>query len=139
MTSQEEIKDVLDGFQSYSILNSTNDERLKLIKDQYISDLEIEYLSSGRDVLRQLSEPNSFAILDLNFYLEGLNKRLPIKRHPVFDEIDVPFGIIMPKGSDWAPILKDFFESGFVESNRYNQIISKHLGNSGLKLIRDSN
>ncbi len=136
LESVQEIPTKLAGMKAYSIRATTNEERVKRIKEQYLPSLEIEYFSSTNIIIDQLLKDDSaFAIIDLNFYLEALKKRLAIKRHPVADEQDVPFGIIMPKNSDWTPILESFFSSGFIESPRYGEIVSKNLGSGALRLL----
>lgn len=132
----EELTKSFSQMKGVSITNSTNDQRLKELGESYLPSLEIEYFKSGNQLLRKVvQDQNSFAVIDLNFYVEALLTRQPIKRHSVFDQKDVPFGIVMPKGSGWAPVLKEFFNSGFITSTTYSQIISENLGSSALRLI----
>lgn len=136
LNSMDEISSSFSGMKGYSIASTTNDERIQEIKKDYLPQAEITYFNSTNEVLDGLLESErAFAIIDLNFYLEALNARMPIKRHAVGDRKDDPFGIVMPKNSDWTPVMREFFDSGFVESSRYSEIIAKNLGNSALRLL----
>ena len=136
LTGYKDISVKFDGMTAFSVASSTYHQRLLDIRTSYLTDLKIVNVSSGIDVMKELSvNKEAFAVLDLNFYLEILHKKYPIKRHPVCDERDEPFGIIMPKGNDWAPLLNAFFNSGYIESTEYSQVIAKNLGNSALKLL----
>lgn len=136
LSSLRELPERFSGMVGYSIESTTNEERMQKIKTKYLPDLEIKYFDSTNEVLQNIvKNTKAFAVIDLNFYLGALNERLPIKRHAVGDEKDDPFGIIMPKDCDWSPLLTDFFDSGFIQSARYSEIISKNLGNSALRLL----
>jgi len=71
--------------------------------------VEIEILDSVT------GDSNGFGFVDIHYYLQYLNKGKPVKRHPAGDEGGDEFGIIMPKNSDWAPVLAEFFNSGFLD------------------------
>jgi hypothetical protein len=77
----------------------------------------------------------AFAILDLTYYIQSLTAR-NLKRHAIGDQSGDVLGITMPLSSDWEPILKEFFESGFISSPEYKAIISKHMGKSALRMIQ---
>ena len=66
---------------------------------------------------------------------------MPIKRHAVADTDIEYFGIVLPKNSDWTPVLTEFFEhdGGYLNSVRYKEILSKHLGHKILSLIKTLN
>lgn len=138
LSNMSEISQKFSGMSGYSVASTTNDERIQQIKKSYLPSAEISYFSSTNEVLNQLlKNEDAFAIIDLIFYLEALNSRMPIKRHAVGDERDDPFGIIMPKNSDWSPVMAEFFTSGFIDSSRYSEIIAKNLGNSALRLLNN--
>ena len=124
------------GKVGYTISNTTYEARMKQIKADYLPDLNITYFKAGSQLTDELSKnKDAFAVMDLNFYLEALNKRKPLKRHPAFDEKGDSFGIIMPKNSDWGELLDEFLSSGFLKSSEYRQILIKNLGNSARMLL----
>ena len=107
------------------------------IKNDYFANMKIVELSNIAPLMNQLkNNDKSFAILDLNYYLEVLQKKLPIKRHPIGDRKDDQFGVIMPKNCDWQPLLNDFFVD-FIGSTSYSEIISRNLGASALRLMNN--
>ena len=72
------------------------------------------------------------------FYLEGIKNQKVLKRHPCGDQGPEELGFIMPKNSDWQPVLEEFFNAngGYLLSKQYNSILVKHLGDVGVKLLK---
>lgn len=131
-----EISEAFVTKKAFSVAASTYLSRLHQIKESYFPELEIELVNSGLDVMNKVSgDSNSFAIVDLLYYLEFYKKGYAIKRHQVGDLNGDLFGIIMPLNNDWKPILDDFFQSGFIQSPEYRKIISNHLGKSAIRLV----
>ncbi|MEM7550479.1 MAG: transporter substrate-binding domain-containing protein [Bacteroidota bacterium] len=121
---------------AYTVKNSTNEEFILEVKNKYYPALEIVYVDSFSEVLSKvLADKSSFANIDFTYWLDALKDKKPIKRHPAGDERSEQFGIIMPRSNDWAPVLSDFFNSGFIGSTEYKKIIAKHLGNNALQLL----
>ena len=119
-----------------SVPSSTYLDRLERIQSSYYPNMKIELVNSGQDVIERIaSDRTTFAVVDLLYYLEFFKKGSPIKRHKIGDELGDQFGILLPKESDWKPVLDEFFESGFMASSAYRIIISNHLGSSVARLI----
>ena len=135
LTDLKKIGAEFEGMTAYTLEGSTYYDRLKSLKNNSFPNLKIEYLSSGDEILdRLIADTEAFAFLDLNYYLEVLKNKEPVKRHPVGDKKDDQYGVIMPKGSDWKSPLNDFFDE-FIGSTAYSEVISKNLGASALRLI----
>lgn len=127
------------GMTAYSVESSTYYERLREIKTNYFPDLKIESLSSVNAVLAKIkTSDKAFGVLDLNYYLQEV-KEGKIKRHAVGDKGEDKFGVLMPLSSDWEPIIKDFFDSGYIGGSEYRKLITEHLGKSALRLIEGVN
>lgn len=135
LSSLDDMASNFNGLTAYTLAESSYFRRLTELKNNYYPNLKIEMVPSESDVMDKLRSEKAIGILDFNYYLEVLQNRYNIKRHPVGDLQDDQFGIIMPKNSDWEPVIKRFFESGFSESNQYSQIISENLGSTALKLL----
>ncbi len=135
LSSLDDMASSFNGLTAYTLNESSYFKRLSELKSQYYPNLKIETVPSESDVMDKLRAEKAIGILDFNYYLEALQKRYNIKRHPVGDLQNDQFGIIMPKSSDWEPVIKQFFESGFTGSSRYSQIISENLGSTALKLL----
>ena len=119
-----------------TVKNSTNEKRILAIKEQYYPDLKIEHVPSFGQVMDIIvRDRRKFAHLDFTWYFDAVQKRWPVKRHPGGDDKTEEFGIIMPKSNDWAPLLADFMNSGFVGSEEYKKIIADHLGQNAMKFL----
>ena len=119
------------------VKGSTNEARVLDLKKKYLPNLVIESSASFlKSIETVAAEKNTFTSADFTYYLKALQARKPIKRHAIFDEAGEEFGIIMPLSNDWNPLLNEFMKSGFIESSRYNKIITDHLGQSVLTFIK---
>lgn len=130
------------GMTAYAAKGTLNEKRILEIKSNYYSDLKINYASSSSETLEKvLADKNSFSYLDLAFYLDAINKKQPIKRHGIGDKSSEEFGFIMPLGSDWRPVMEEFFafNGGYKNSSAYKKILIKHLGTHAVKLIASTN
>ena len=94
--------------------------------------------TSQETLEKVLADPNGFAYLDLAFYLEAIQMKKNVKRHPVGDKAAEQFGLIMPGNSDWSPVWEEFFAAngGYLNSSQYKNILIKHLGETGMKLMQ---
>ncbi len=123
---------------AYTVPGSTYQDRLNDLREKYFSEMTIEYVPSGQAVMQALNEnENSFAIVDLLYYMECYKKGYAIKRHKLGDEPGDQFGIIMPGNSDWQAVLNEFLGAGFLKSMDYRMIVSDHVGKSALRLLDD--
>jgi ABC-type amino acid transport substrate-binding protein len=126
---------------AYLTKGTQNEKRILDIKNQSFKDLTLFYATSDSDLLERItSDDNSFAYLDLVFYLEAVKKKMELKRHPAGDKPAEEFGIIMPPTSDWEDVIKEFFDAngGYKNSSEYKKIIIKHLGTTGAKLLESA-
>lgn len=136
LNSLEGISTGFNGMTMVTVKGSLHEERLLKIKKDYYPQVEVKYVGSFNDVLQELVQnEKAFTELDFTYYLASLKSRIPVKRHPVGDGTAEEFGIIMPKNSDWAPVMARFMESGFMESTEYRKMIADHLGQHALKLL----
>ncbi|MFY0690180.1 MAG: transporter substrate-binding domain-containing protein [Cyclobacteriaceae bacterium] len=127
LSSMDEIQTAFAGMKAYTIEGSTQKLRIEKIRDEYLPDLKIEILASTTDVMNALvSDPKSFSALDLVDYL-GSEIRGQLRRHAVADADGDQFGVIMPKNSDWEPIMKEFFDAGFINGYKYRKMLMTNL------------
>lgn len=133
------ISSTFKGLTAYAPKGTTNEKRLLDIKEKHYPGMAIKYASSSPETLAKvLADKKGFAYLDLAFYLDALQKRKPLKRHPVGDQSSEQFGFIMPLNSDWQPLMEEFFQSngGYTNTVPYKKILMKHLGDTGVKLLQ---
>lgn len=139
LTDISKIGETFKGLTAYAPKGTTNEKRLLDIKSKYFPDMSIKYAPSSPETLEKvLTDANGFAYLDLAFYLDAIQRRKALKRHPVGDQSSEQFGFIMPMNSDWQPLMNEFFAAngGYTSSMAYKKILAKHLGDTGVKLLQ---
>jgi len=135
----EDIKTAFAGLTSYTAKGTLSEKKTADLKQKYFPDMKIVYTASSQETYEKVSaDPKGFAYLELAYYLESVQQRKPLKRHAVGDKASDKFGFIMPMSSDWQPVLDEFFKAdgGYTNSAGYKKILSKHLGEIGLKLLQ---
>lgn len=117
---------------------TTHETRIKQLKNSHFPALQVE-LTTGFEESNKLvsTNKNYFTYIDFSTYLNVLDNKVPLKRHPAGDKSGEYFGFIMPKDSDWEPVLNEFFSQngGYVRSIEYRKMMSKHLGSHVLKMM----
>ncbi len=137
----EDLPKTFANYTAYTAKGTLNEKRINDLKSKYFPGMKVTTLTTSQEVLEKVFEDaNSLAYLDLAFYIEAVQLKKPIKRHPVGDKSSEQFGFIMPSNSDWAPVLDEFFKAngGYQNTKEYKSILIKHLGESGVKLLKQS-
>jgi hypothetical protein len=135
----EDISKSFANFTAYTAKGTTNEKRILDLKQKYFPAMKIANTTTSQETLEKLfSDPNGFAYLDLAFYIEAVQMKKPIKRHPVGDKAAEQFGIVMPTSSDWSPLIEEFFKAngGYTNTKEYKTILIKHMGEAGVKLLQ---
>lgn len=141
LTKLEDMPKTFGKLTAYVAKGTVNEKRVQLLKQKYFKDLVIVLTANSQETYEKIStDPNGFAYLDLAFYLESVQNRKPLKRHPVGDIAADQFGFAMPMNSDWYPLLDEFFKAngGYTNSAQYKGILKKHLGEIGVKLLQSA-
>jgi ABC-type amino acid transport substrate-binding protein len=126
---------------AYTAKGTLNEKRILDLKNNYYSDLKIVYTTTSQETLEKIFEdPKGVGYLDLAFYLEAVQMKKGIKRHPIADKAAEQFGFIMPLNSDWTPVLDEFLKAngGYTTKAKYKSILLKHLGEAGMKLMQSA-
>lgn len=134
-----EMPTLFKGGHAYTAKGTTNESRMILLKKSFYNEMNLQYTTSSQETLEKIvSDPQGYGYLDLAFYLEAVQLKKNIRRHPVGDKAAEQFGFIMPLNSDWYPILEEFFtaDGGYLASARYRSILHRHLGEAGMKLLK---
>lgn len=138
LTKFEDASKTFAGLTAMTVKGTTNEKRLLDLKKDYYPEMKVAYTTSSPEALEKvLTDKSLFSYLDLAFYLDAVERRKPIKRHPIGDQSSEQFGFTMPLNSDWQPLMNEFFEAngGYTNSIAYKKIIRKHLGDTGVKLL----
>jgi putative glutamine transport system substrate-binding protein len=137
----EDLPTTFGKLTAYTAKGTLNEKRILELKEKYFPAMKITYTSTSQETLEKVfADPNGFAYLDLAFYLEAVQLKKSVKRHPIADKAAEQFGFVMPLNSDWYPILDEFFKAngGYVNSAQYRKILVKHLGETGVKLLQSA-
>jgi ABC-type amino acid transport substrate-binding protein len=141
LTRLEDLPRTFGDMTAYTAKGTINGWRIEELKKKYYPAMKINYLATSQEALEKiLLDQKGFAYLDLVFYLEAVQRGKPVKRHPIGDKPAEEFGFIMPKTSDWSGIVQEFFEAngGYVNSTPYKNILIKHLGQTGLRMLQSA-
>jgi ABC-type amino acid transport substrate-binding protein len=126
---------------AYTAKGTLNEKRIADVKKKYFPAMKVTYTATSQETLEKVfADANGFAYLDLAFYLEAVQLKKSIKRHPVADIAAEQFGFVLPLNSDWYPVLDEFFKAngGYVNSAQYRSILVEHLGETGVKLLQSA-
>jgi len=144
VTSLAKLEDLPTTFSkltAYTAKGTLNEKRINELKQKYFPAMKVTYTSTSQETLEKIiADDNGFAYLDLAFYLEAIQLHKSLKRHPIGDQSAEKFGFIMPLNSDWQPVLEEFFKAngGYTNSAQYKSILTKHLGDTGVKLLQSA-
>jgi len=141
LAKMEDLPTTFGKLTAYTAKGTLNEKRINELKQKYFPDMQITLTSTSQETLEKItSNRDGFAYLDLAFYLEAVQQRKPVKRHPIGDKASEQFGFAMPMNSDWSPILDEFFKAngGYRNSTEYKSILRKHLGETGMKLLQSA-
>lgn len=123
-----EYNEVFDGLSAITIVETTYEEQLNLIRNKYETNFPIIYVENTDHVLQTISSnDNFFGYLDLANYLIALNNQTKIKRHNVFSIKNIGYGIIHPTNSDWDEPIRAYFNNPNFEIFM-KATIEKYLG-----------
>ncbi len=135
LENKNNIATAFAGMQAVVVRGTTNEARMNHLKQSLYPALTYQQVSSSPEALKLVTEnPKLFTNLDFTYYLMALKDGMPLKRHPAGDESTESFGIVMPKNSDWSPVMARFMKE-FVASTEYRKLIADNLGPNALKLL----
>lgn len=141
LAKMEDLPTTFASLTAYTAKGTLNEKRILDLKKKYFPEMKIVTTTTSQETLEKVfNDPKGFAYLDLAFYLEAAQMRKYVKRHPVGDQSAEQFGFVMPMNSDWGPLLDEFFKSsgGYTTSSHYREILTKHLGETGVKLLQSA-
>ncbi len=136
LSDMSTISQTFSTMKAYTVPQTTFADRVDALKSSSFSNLQVEYVPSMYEMVDNIAkDPSSFGFVDLNYYIDYLQEGRPIKRHSAGDLKGDEWGIIMPTNSDWQPVLTEFFNSGFLSSAEYRQMVIDNLGKWALRMI----
>jgi len=121
---------------------TTHEGRARKMKSSSFPGLKIEVVNSFEECYQKVNNSaDYFTYLDFSSYLTALKNTSNIKRHQAGDQTGENFGFIMPKGSDWGPVMTEFFQKdgGFVNSTEYKKMVANSLGTHVVAMLNSIN
>ena len=132
LESMEELPEVFAGKTAIIIENTTLENRINELKNEYYPNLQTTSVNSQNAALDLVieGEGDYFTYLDVAIFWPANQNGDPVKRHAVGDQASEVFGFILPKDSDWKPVFDEFFQlgGGYRSNPAYRKILIKHLG-----------
>jgi putative glutamine transport system substrate-binding protein len=141
LAKMEDLPTTFATLTAYTAKGTLNEKRILELKKKYFPEMKVVTTTTSQETLEKVfNDPKGFAYLDLAFYLEAAQMRKYVKRHPVGDQSAEQFGFVMPMNSDWGPLLDEFFKAngGYTSTSRYREILTRHLGETGVKLLQSA-
>jgi ABC-type amino acid transport substrate-binding protein len=131
LASMDEAAEALAGFTAYPYRGTLHEERVNQLREQRIPGLRVIPQDSNDAILEAVAVgPGRLAWIDGYAFWRGLESGLPLRRHPVGDDDSETFGIILPKGSEWTPVIGRFLreDGGFRDTAEYRALLERFLG-----------
>jgi hypothetical protein len=113
--------------------------RIEAIRREHFPEMEtVDVASNDELVGRVASGEGYFGYVDIYNYWRAVEGGAPLRHHPVGDDASETFGVILPRGSDWTPVLAEFFEADgpLQETEAFRSLLREHLGEELAGLLR---
>jgi len=140
LKSLDRVEEQFSGMSALAFEGTLHEQRLLEIRDNYYPELEIVMAHSNDEIIRMVeNEASFFSYIDVYNYWRATEQGSHLKRHGIGDDATEEFGYILPKESDWTPLVTRFFErnDGFTNSEKYRRIMNAHLGSELTELLID--
>jgi hypothetical protein len=122
--------ELLAGLQPLAFRGTLHEARLRALRDEHLPGVELAMAGSNAEIVERVAGGGHFAYVDAYNYWRARDQGAPLRRHPVADDPAEEFGVIMPLGNDWAPLLDEFFQDGdgYRNTPAYQDLLVRHLG-----------
>jgi|GEM_PF-258581 len=141
LESMEASTEAFEGFTAFPYRGTLHEERINRLRERRIPGLRVIPLESNDEILETIAEgPGRLAWIDVHAYWRAVERGVPLRRHPAGDDTSETFGVILPRGSDWTPLVEAFFEEGdgYRNDPRYLEILREHLGDGLAELLEEA-
>jgi ABC-type amino acid transport substrate-binding protein len=130
LATMEEIPAAFAGLVALPYPGTLHETRLEEIRRRWLPDVAMRPVASNDELVGLLAEGGHFGYIDVYNYWRARQAGQPLRRHPTGDDASETFGVILPHGSDWTPVMEAFFrhDGGYAESDRFRGLLSQHLG-----------
>jgi len=131
LSSLDQIGDAFRGLTGLPYPGTLHEARLHAIRDRYLPDMPTRPVATNDELVSRLaSDGRYFGYIDVYNFWRARQAGRPLRRHGVGDDGSETFGVILPRGSDWTPVMEEFFRSGggYIQGERFQGHLRRHLG-----------
>ncbi len=108
-----------------------HEERLEALRENHYPDMRTASVETNYELVgRVASGEGYFGYIDIYNFWRAVEDGHPLRRHSVADDASEEFGVIMPRDSDWVPVMEQFFATneGVQGAEWYRELLREHLG-----------
>jgi ABC-type amino acid transport substrate-binding protein len=137
LRSMDDIPAAFQGLTALPYPGTLHEDRLEVIRDRWLPDMPAHPVASNDELVSLLARGGHFGYIDVYNYWRARQAGQPLRRHPVGDDASEAFGVILPSGSDWTPVMDRFFAhgDGYIRSQRFQDRLRHHLGDELAELL----
>lgn len=140
LASMEAIGEAFAGLTALPYPGTLHEARLRALQRDHLPDMPTRPVASNDELVSLLASGEGyFGYIDVYNYWRAREAGRPLRRHPVGDDAGETFGVILPDGSDWTPVMDAFFraDGGYVNGERFRGLLREHLGEGLASLLTD--
>jgi Histidine kinase/Bacterial extracellular solute-binding proteins, family 3 len=131
----QELTGKLKDMQAYTMANTTMDEDVLSLKNNFDKELKVARQYDDYDVMRNIAaDRKGFGYVPLSVYIVGLQKGIKVKRQNVLSTRREGFAAVMPLHSDWKQLVDEYFNTEEF-MNKAGNIVTKYLGTEVSDLV----
>ncbi len=131
----QELTNKLKDMQAYTMSNTTMEEDVQSLKDNFYKELKVEAKDDDYVIMRNISDDRrGFGYVPISVYIVGLQKGIKVKRQNVLTTRREGFAAVMPLQSDWKQLMDEYFATEEFVATASN-IVSKYLGSEVTDLV----
>jgi hypothetical protein len=130
LPSLEDVGTAFAGLTALPFAGTLHEARLDEIRRRWMPEMRVRAVASNDEIVDGVAGGGHFGYVDVYNYWRATQAGLPLRRHAAGDDASEQFGVIMPHGSDWSPVIRAFLEAdgGYVRGERYRDLLRSHLG-----------
>jgi len=133
--SSQEFTGRLREMRAYTMAGTTMTEDVLSLRSSFYPSLPVIYKEQDYEVMRTIASDNKgFGYVPLSVYIVALQRGIKVKRQHVLSSRRQGFAGIMPAGSDWKPVMDEYFSSELFRM-KAGAIISRYLGSEVKDLV----
>lgn len=115
-----------------------HEARLAAIRDAHFPGMATRPVQSNDELVALLAaDEGYFGYVDIYNFWRARHEGTPLRRHASGDDASEAFGVILPEGSDWTPVIAAFLDAGegYTQGPRFHAHMQRHLGAELARLL----